>query len=391
MEADGIQVPDQRDPQDGGGSIGQDPLGNGDDDCQGNEEKDKRDADHGVGQQAADTGGGHDLLEHPDNDNGGDEGEKTFNGLPGQRQNIYFAGTDQPGDQSGQGKLQWQPEDRRLEREDAISGYRPEKNQKGKEHPPPAHSGRHFGHLMKRRGQVYRPFLSPAQYKHREDTAYQDGHGKGKLKPDIGDGRPGAENHGPDVDGRSSGAEPGDDEQYARGPFRGDPEEPQGHGHGRADHEKRYAPRSRQRSGNQHDEHQDDQGGQSLVVEGPDGGPDDIVHSTRFIDDGHENRGRGEDKGDIQVGGRTLHQMPDELSGRRRAENDPEKAACQRGQEHADLDGHVSGLGDGIGQDHDSQDGADLRSHGDRLPAILSSPKSDVKKRRKRPIKKEKD
>src|SRR4030042_953257 len=65
----------------------------------------------------------------------------------------------------------------------------------------------------------------------------------GKRKPDIGDGRPGAENHGPDVDGRSSSAEPGDDEQYARGPFRGDPEEPQGHGPGRHGPEERYAAR----------------------------------------------------------------------------------------------------------------------------------------------------
>src|SRR4030042_4894126 len=205
-ESNRIQVPDQRDPQDGGGSIGQDPLGNGDDNCQRNEKKNERDADHSVGQQAADTGGGHDLLEHPDNDNGGDEGEKTFNGLPGQRQNIYFAGTEQPGDQSGQGKLQWQPEERRLEREDTRGSHRAKKDQKGKEHPPPAHSGRYFGHFLERRGQVYRPFLSPATYKHGEDTAYQDGHGKRKLKHDIGDGRPGAENHGPDVDRGSRGA-----------------------------------------------------------------------------------------------------------------------------------------------------------------------------------------
>src|SRR3972149_7594034 len=72
VEADGIQVPDQGDPQDRGGSVGQDTLGDGNDDRQGDKQEDKRDTDHGIGQQATDAGGGHDLLEHPDNDDGGD-------------------------------------------------------------------------------------------------------------------------------------------------------------------------------------------------------------------------------------------------------------------------------------------------------------------------------
>ncbi len=118
-----------------------------------------------------------------------------------------------------------------------------------------------------------RPLLFPAEDEHGERPQEEDRDAQGELEADVGDGRPGAEDHGPDVDGRGGRAQAGDDEQDGRDPLLGDAEAAEGQGHGGADDEQGDAPGPGQGAGDEDDDHQDEKGDDPGVGRRPAGSP----------------------------------------------------------------------------------------------------------------------